>query len=151
MSDEVWTFEPSDPGRLNPLLDGLAHPEADGFPVHICPEPTTEKARFGRTKEIDSGYGVDLFQMGRPDPQIVLQLSAPNGDGLELIRSAGEHPPEGWADDPSMPGILACSGEPHPTTGRWIVAALAAMGATFPTGRVRVSDPGVVEHFNRSS
>ncbi len=85
MSDEVWTFEPSDPGRLDPLLDGLAHPDADGFPVHICPEPTTEKARFGRTKEIDSGYGV------------------------------------------------------------------AAMGATFPTGRVRVSDPGVVEHFNRSS
>jgi hypothetical protein len=151
MHDEVWTFEPKDATRLGELISDLADPIADGFPVEISPEPETTKGRFGRTKEIDSGFSIGLVQMGGPTPRVVMQLTSPHDDIAARLRAGDPPPPSGWTPESSAPdSCLSNDGIIDATeTAWWIIDALATMGAPLPTGRLRVSDPGIRERFNR--
>lgn len=153
MHDELWTFQPDDPTKLGELIAHLADPRSDGFPVQVYPEPETAKGRFGRTKEVDTGYSIGLVQMGGPTPCVVMQLTSPDDDIAARLQAGDPPPPPGWSPEPSAPdSCLRNDGEIDAmATAWWIIDALATLGAPLPTGRLRVSDPGVVEHFNRQS
>jgi hypothetical protein len=133
------------------LLERAINPRNDGSPTWVLPEPgKSTKRRFGRYREIDTGYSAVYSILGpgkrHADDPIVINLNWSTPEPLDeatLRRDVPKFPASWRLDYEVMPGYLAVwIDDARSTTAsdltRFLLDTLLALGAPLPTGRWRV-------------